>query len=141
MIDDMVEFIKAQLDEDEAGAHSSGPARVAWLTYRKDSGEMLYTTVAAEVGHGDVWIADGRELAPPASAMVVYDPARVLADVAAKRAVIELYETARTALEASDGTILAGTAKLNLRAYGNALRALAAAYASRPGFKPEWRLS
>lgn len=72
----ITEFIEARLDEDEKTAHHSGPARVAWLTFRDEAGQMLYTVAASDHGEAD-WIADGKVLAAPASASVVYDPARV----------------------------------------------------------------
>jgi hypothetical protein len=69
----VIAFFEARLAEKEAPAHFSGPAKVAWLTYLDDQGQMLYTTVAA--GDDDQpWCADGHELPAPASASVVYDP-------------------------------------------------------------------
>lgn len=139
MSDGIVEFIEAQMNVDEMTAHHSGPARVAWLTLLDGSGRLRYTTVASSSNDDDPWFAHGRQVPAPASVRIVYDPAQVLADVAAKREVIELYKAAEAAVEASAGTVLGGAAKVNLRAYGNVVRALAAAYSSRPGFKPEWR--
>lgn len=93
---DIVAFLTARLDEDEATANYSGPARIAWLTYRDDFGQMLYTTVATG---GDPWVADGHELPEPASARIVYDPARGLRGVAAKRRVLERHQNLTTAIE------------------------------------------
>jgi Family of unknown function (DUF6221) len=94
---ELAAFLAARLDEKEAVASHSGPAHVAWLTYRDDEGRLLYTTVAAaddlgpEVPAGDEespWSADGHELPSPASARVVYDPARALREVAADRTLL-----------------------------------------------------
>jgi hypothetical protein len=83
-------FLAARLDEDEAIARQSGPALVAWLTFRSGKGEMLCTTVAAGgEGNWDPWVADGRELPEPASVRVVYDPARALREIQAKRAILD----------------------------------------------------
>ncbi|MGH8921887.1 MAG: hypothetical protein ACRD0H_26690, partial [Actinomycetes bacterium] len=60
MVDELVAFWRARLDEDEATAHYAGPARIAWLTYRDDQGQMRYTTVAAGEDHAP-WVADGHE--------------------------------------------------------------------------------
>jgi hypothetical protein len=49
---------------------------------------MGYTTVAHGHSADGPWIADGRELPEPASVLVVYDPLRVLRDVAAKRTIL-----------------------------------------------------
>jgi hypothetical protein len=146
--DEIVEFIKTQLDEDEAAVKTMGVERHGrwWASQRIDGsfdpeGTTVYFDVRRSDGLGYMHLGTPGMLSGPTAAHIArHDPAAVLADVAAKRAVIELYETAKTALEASAGTVLAGAAKLNLRAYGNAVRALAAAYANRPGFKPEWRL-
>src|ERR1035441_8446779 len=81
------EELAARLDEDEATASYAGPARVAWLTYCDDEGQMLYTTVAAG-GDPSPWCAAGKELADPASVRVIYDPARMRRYVEAGRAII-----------------------------------------------------
>ncbi len=89
MSDELSDFLAARLDEVEATAHGSGPAPIAWLTYRDPAGQMLYTTVAAGVGpDGDAWVADGKELPAPTTARVVYDPAAALREVAALRAIL-----------------------------------------------------
>jgi hypothetical protein len=149
MSDDIVEFIKTQLDIDDqlaraAGSTRSGAIASWWVDCRcpdKDAGIHADNCYECRVEGDNITIYDeGGHDEDQARHIARHDPAAVLAEVAAKRAVIELYETARTALEASAGTVLAGATKLNLRAYANALRALAAPYAERPGFKPEWRL-
>jgi hypothetical protein len=95
LTDDEIAFLRAKLDEDEATARYSGPALVAWLTYREDSGGMFYTTVAAGgQGDWDPWVADGHELPEPASARVVYDPARALREVDVWRKLLLEYHSA-----------------------------------------------
>jgi hypothetical protein len=121
-------FLADRLDEDEATASYAGPAVVAWLTYRDDGGQMLYTTVAATSGDSeDVWVADGKVLPEPASARVVYDPARVLRDVAAGRALVEAYR-------ASVRSVGEGLSR--------SLRQLvmwrAAVYDDHPDYRQEW---
>lgn len=137
---DIVEFLTARLDEDQAVARWSGRGRVAWLTYRAGPTQKLVSAIAVSVD-GGTWIANGEEVPDPDSVRVVYDPARVLAEVKAKRELVGLYVAAKVALEASDGTILAGAAKLNLRAYGNALRALATAYDRHADYKQAWSVN
>lgn len=135
---EIVEFIEAQLAEDQA----VGEHLLEW-TQHPAPGRPADTILACTI---DPVIGPFNGRTPHTNTQTginvahVADPARILADVAAKRAVIELYNAAEVAVEASAGTILAGAAKVNLRAYGNVLHALAAAYSARPGFKPEWRL-
>lgn len=88
---DIAEFLAARYDEEADTANWSGPARIAWLAYRNDDGKMRYTTVAASHGDYDPWTADGHELAAPTSVRVVWDPARALAAVEAKRALLALH--------------------------------------------------
>jgi hypothetical protein len=116
----LVEFNKARLAEDERRAYESGEARIAWLTYRDDAGQMRYTTVAAQTGD-EAWVADGRELAPPSSALVFYDPARALREIEARRRIIAEYE------ENPDEPWPLFP-----------LLEMAAVYDDHPDYKPEW---
>lgn len=92
VLEEVAAFIEARLAEDEEKAELSGPAVVAWLTFSDDQGRMLYTTVAStNLYEGDIlhpWVADGHEVPAPASARVVYDPARVRRSAAATRLLV-----------------------------------------------------
>ena len=135
----LTEFLTARLDEDEATAHYAGPHIVAWLTFRGSAGEMLYTTVAAgDEGDERVWAADGNELPEPASVRVVYDPARALRDVAAKRAIFAEHERLRSIARSfapDDGPMSTG----RVQAMRTALSILAAVYSDHPDYDPEWK--
>jgi hypothetical protein len=87
----MSAFAEARLAEDEATVRYAGPARIAWLTYRDDEGQMLYTTVAAADGCGP-WVADGKELPEPASVLTMYDPARALRDIESARKLLAVIQ-------------------------------------------------
>ena len=101
-MDVWVAFLTARLDEDEATAQYAGPALIAWFTFYGSDGRLLYTTVAATSGEvQDVWVADGKVLPKPASMRVVYDPARALREVKAKRDRLALYLDAKEALAAA----------------------------------------
>lgn len=140
----LAEFFAARLDDDEQAALRWPEDEHTWqqvghrhLTYDNGAGENV---AAIDVTNAPcLWwerIYVKRDINNLAEHLVRHDPATVLADIAAKRAIIELYNTAKAAAEASTDTVLAGAAKLNLRAYEKALRALAAVYAKHPDYGP-----
>lgn len=154
MSDDLVAFLRARLDEDEATVSYAGPARVAWLTLHDGEGRMLYTTVAASDGDGDPWVADGKEVAEPALARVVYDPARALREVEAKRAVLERhcidvakvsappydpYTGERRPDEYNVDCVVCGWVSHNPGQACYTLHALAAVYSGHPDYRDEWK--
>lgn len=164
MTDDIVKFIEAQLAEDEAGAldaaafYDNDPEDVTW---RVDEG-------VNENGFKRAWLVPHLGVInDPASAhhMVRHSPARVLADVKAKRVILaevlswqHAYIDGDTWLSCAqavsvfgeDGTPGSGCADEGRaggpcdcgldRRRATMLNALAAGYAGRPGFKDEWRL-
>jgi hypothetical protein len=133
--DELITFAVARLGEAEAVAHNSGPARVAWLTYRNDAGRMLYTTVAAGDDYGTSWVADGHELPEPASAEVVYDPARVLREVAAKRAIVAHC----LPLVSEPDQWPNGLVSLRAALARQVMTSLASAWDDHPGYREEWK--
>lgn len=79
----LVEFLRARLDEDEAAAMLAGATpEERWRRHEY--------AVREDVPNGGlgVWIAQGCEDEETAAHIARHDPARVLADVAAKREVI-----------------------------------------------------
>lgn len=143
-IDDIAAFMEERLNEREETAHWSGPARVAWLTFRDDEGRMLYTTVAAD-GGSEVpdapWCADGHELPEPASARVVFDPELVLAGVEAQRSVLHEWAALSGVLEgaAMRGAPLDKVMAFQVRVLEGVIRKLCAEWAAHPGYKAEWK--
>lgn len=57
-----------------------------------------------------------------------HDPASVLRRCAADRKIVEHWQATKTALDAAEGTILAGAGRVRLGAYDNVLLALAEGY-------------
>lgn len=130
---DLVKWLERQLDEDER------IARATMLT-STDKGEW---TVTADPRSGDDkptgvlgtcihigMIGGNGDLDDPAQAIHIaeHDPARVLREVEAKRAL--LHDCVHT-LEVEDyGYTLAD----------KTIRRLASVYSDRPGFKDEWRI-
>jgi hypothetical protein len=130
-VSDAIEtFVRACLDEDERMVldhwDSDGRARIATMWTGSEPG---YTTVASDQGDG-VWVADGREVTDARHVQVLFDPARVLAEVAAQRKLLDLiHEWARNCpAPAGNEAAIAHWMRL----------ALAQPYAGRPGWREEW---
>jgi hypothetical protein len=114
-VDDLVEWLRAQLDEDEriARAAKSGP----W----HEDGGVVYAT------HPTDEVVDYSE---SAEHIAEHDPARVLREIDAKRRLLSwLGSKNQWALDSG------------LWGWDDegALRLLALPYADRPGFREEWR--
>jgi hypothetical protein len=146
-VDELVAFVRACLDEDERVIRdrwdSDGRARVATMW---TGGEPGYTTVASDHGDG-VWIADGREVTDARRVQVLFDPARVLAEVAAKRAIVDLHHRVDDDYpngwpeNPSCAGCHAGYDEEPWTEHINdcpELRILAGIYAGRPGWREEW---
>lgn len=104
---DLVTWLLAQLDEDEQRAHAAAEPFV----------------------HGDRTGMDG--LHPQILSYVrQWVPARVLAEVDAKRRIIELYSGTAQYPDFSGGYDSAAE---------DAIKLLAVPYADRPGYRDEWR--
>ena len=108
-MDELVQFLRARLDEDEARARRAidGP-RTAFVSADEDIEPLLFDE-------------DG----------VFVLPARALREVEAKRELVRLAERAHDYHE----TFTSGFAS----ALEGTLRLFALAYADRPGYREEWR--
>jgi hypothetical protein len=113
--DDLATWYRAQLDEDERVARE---AEGGWITLGPDPER------ANSVGrHAARW-----------------DPARVLAEVDAKRRIIRLYVNAKAAYDAGSISLRNRTQDEAAEdVLGVALRALALPYVDRPGYREEWK--
>jgi hypothetical protein len=109
----LTEFLTARLDEDEAWARIHGPV-IPWGVGSGPFKAHINTYAGNRV-------AEARNN-NYARHIARHDPARVLAEVAAKRAIVNMDEDDRY----SD-------------AYVVAIRALAAAYADHPDYDEAWR--
>jgi len=69
----------------------------------------------------------------------LFDPARVLAECAAKRAVIEQRQTYAKAVAESEGIAFVG-ARCGQEVIGDVLKLLAAVYKHHPDYQQEWAL-
>lgn len=121
----LTDFLLARIAEDEAVARnwdSDAECRVASMWVREHS----YTTVAS-AHPGQPWFADGREVDDPQHVVVLFDPARVLAECAAKRVIVGLWQEADKMYGGDVGAYM-----------DNTLRALASVYADHDDFDPAW---
>lgn len=157
---DLVEFLRDRLAEDEQAARAATHPREADIAAYRASlpldMEPLNEETAAnwwggtnEDGRGNywcgVWAGDG--LVPilrmddeydrgTAEHIARWDPARVLAEVEAKRAILE--HVSRTVAFAGEPP---GIDLEDVPAIEHVLRLLAQAYAGHPDFDPTWRAS
>jgi hypothetical protein len=95
-VSDLVEFLKARLDDDEAMAREAaehapeGSARWHAAYSRDDLDPAFWTVATAPLSYTPV---AGPDLPPGLAQHIArWDPARVLAEVAAKRRIPEFYE-------------------------------------------------
>lgn len=151
---DLVTWLREQLDEDEEAAKR---VRQPYRLYACDHGHVEEPVLNDETGEYQQW-ADGEDRLPNHhnTWSLVYDPARVLAEVAAKRAILELHDGEHDCRELKTGVYphdwpsaapwgSAGEAwrhasSEHFEGPCPTLRLLAQPYADRPGFREEWRM-
>lgn len=143
---DISAFLSAQFDTDEAAARAAQDADPApWSVSISPSSTRERST---EHGSGLVIAADGVSLwdcegasglcmtAPTANHVARWDPTRVLAEVAAKRRILERHAQCGAGAGLCDHAHRRPVSIESGRC--GTLRDLAAPYAGRPGFKPAW---
>lgn len=130
----IMEFLQARLDDDERVALTAIGEQPAYAVWAYEGDEVF----AADVDRaGDTWnvTCDSEGLLPAVEKkdgphIARHDPARVLRDVAAKRAVIE----ALMEIPAEHGK------DAGFRAIGKSIPAMAAVYSDHPDYQKEWAL-
>lgn len=133
------EFLAARLDEDEQAARQASPGPWQWEGDFAERGDDEVTLVAsndenvlwAHGVHTDGYI---RVREQDAEHIARHDPARVLREVEAKRALVDLWDD-EPAWEMSGYEEHAGFSA----GLGRALRLLAVVYADHPDYDPSWR--
>ncbi|RKN61878.1 hypothetical protein D7231_31900 [Streptomyces klenkii] len=156
-MDDLIAFVRARLDEDEAAAQAACEhASASWHVGGLNDPEAADTVLmwppnprAAEFERrkglpvtSDRW--DGIQMADiPGLALHIarHDPERVLREIWAKRRVLRDYEDVQRALKvAGPGTpphdLVSGAANI----LSQMLHLLALPYADHPDYREEWRL-
>lgn len=145
MADDLVMWLRRQLDEDERGAipksivHSGGaPAPVLPNCIGSGTGDCIDRwTMPANVPP-DEWPAREREHALTHATRA---QRKILAEVAAKRAILELHDPGDTTGTRNwcAGCTEPGKPGLMARMPCQHTRLLALPFADRPGYRDEWR--
>lgn len=136
MTNALMEFLTRCLDEDEQVARSAIRAKAPDDEWALGQWEVL-TDGSRYVEGQDITIYDeGGHSAEQARHIARHDPRSVLADIAAKRAVLELYRPVAEYDNAEESYEHATGRAVGL---GEAVRALALAYAHRDGYREEWR--
>lgn len=138
----LVAWLAARLDEDEAAARATltdfgrGSTDAAW---RADGYAVVSGASWAIVSEGNHENCEGGASSPVIAQHIArHDPARVLADVAAKRRIVELHSAPYT-WDVRDVTYRYTDRCACREVYPcPTLRALAAPYSSIEGFREEW---
>jgi hypothetical protein len=136
---DLVQFLHDRLDEDESIAREAAHYEAGhWTT--KDGYPVSVADElpeAADTFERVVVFDEGSPSEEQAAHIARHDPARVLAEVAAKKRILDLYDAAHSdavrdaiGIDSQDGTISAITA---------ALQYLATVYADHPDYNEAWR--
>lgn len=141
-MNDLVSWLRAQLDDDEQLARSAtcqvGHVVVdTWVQSPELSGDEP-GRINDQLGHTVVHYEDAAPDAHQAAHIVNWDPARVLAEIDAKRRIIERYEDALSRQTDPDHSQIA--ADVQVCEYEDwILPALLMPYADRDGYRDEWR--
>lgn len=127
---DLVEFLRARLDEDEDRAKR---AAFGWgPEWRHERDDVEDWSVVHASGKLDMI---GCEDGDVTEHIAHWDPARVLAEVAAKRAIVDAYVLRDQQGQMPGGEVI-GYHATGVR---TALRHLGAVYADHPDYREEWR--
>lgn len=133
-MDDLVQFLRDRLDEDETVARTAGGQEadgLRWLDHGSGSGVVsddAGMVVTYRTGAGD----------PHAADIALHDPARTLREVEAKRGLLKRYEEPETSAALSDSvnTFTAGVERTVLL---EVFRHLTLPYADHPDHREDWR--
>lgn len=143
---DLVEFLRARLDEDERTARASSP----WpWEENAECDEVLSARLPDDDGlvEDDLRVAEGHalsnnQLRANVRHIARHDPARVLAEVAAKRAILDLAAAAETHLQDYRKHVAEYSVVRQAETPRNALlmavQRLAQVYAQHADYREEW---
>lgn len=128
---DAVAFVRARLDEREEAARAAGGQPWVWLE-RGPAGELVAPTGGAMAVRIDAVTREHRKH------IALNDPAYALADIAAKRRIVdEIVDQIKGMEERIDEEWCAGD-PVNYDTSTGLLRLLAAPFAGHPDYDPAW---
>ncbi|MEV8124094.1 DUF6221 family protein [Streptomyces sp. NPDC085944] len=137
MNDEFLQWLREQLDDDERTARAVGSEQ--WHPRYVDSANDQPDTATVSLPDGsDVAVMERYSYAD-AEHIARHDPARVLAEVEAKRGVLRQYIDLREQVRNPVSAENRSRARALQGEIGDILRLLALPYADRPGYRDEWR--
>jgi hypothetical protein len=134
-VDDLVAWLRAQLDDDERVAREAGVSASGSRWHVADRGAVIVRDDDGMV----VVFDEGSPSREEAEHIARWDPARVLAEVDAKRRILDEIVPL---IDEMDGRIESEWG-LRMEPIGESdalVKLLALPYADQPGYRPEWRL-
>ncbi|HEX3852631.1 MAG TPA: DUF6221 family protein [Polyangiaceae bacterium] len=123
-VDDLIAFVTARLDEDEHTALAASPG--PWHLNEEGDTVLAVDDIAA----AEAFALSGPQQRATAAHIARHDPAHVLREVAAKRAIVAYFDLCVRA--ESNGTAAAVLEAVMID--------LASTDAHHPDFKPQWRV-
>lgn len=132
---ELIDFLRARLDEDEQTARAATPGPWSTMGQRvldpsPPSGRL---GVGMAVGHA----AASADYNETATHIACHDPARVLREVEAKRLILAEYENENRVMERGHRTAWTDGGQA---ARHTVLKAFALSYADHPDYNHDWRL-
>lgn len=150
-MDDLIEFLRAEIDEDEQVALAASPG--PW----RPNAEHDEVLAVDDITVADGFALSGNQLRATVDHIASWDPARVLAEVDAKRKLIERYQAARQRQADNSDKFVLLTKQRHLdqteftrvkthgwelsgqvAALATAVAVAAMPYADRPGYQEQW---
>lgn len=133
-MDDLVQWLRDRLDEDERIARAVGEER--WQPHYVDSvNDQPDTATVRVAGGADVAVME-RYSYQDAEHIATHDPARVLREIDAKRRLIADYTKETRTMGRGHRT---GWAEGGQAVRERLIKVWAAIYDERPGYREEWR--
>lgn len=161
MSEDLVTWLRACLDDDEQVAQAANAGKLCDYCGKPTGGQWRAATegdVILADAHGNDWVATGpwgTSLHADGEHIARHDPARVLAEVAAKRAVVDEYVALAEKIRQANasygawadgrpdpypGASTSSEDPGRLAGLEFAVLALAQPYRDRPGWRQEWEV-
>lgn len=137
MTAELINFLRDRLDETAGRANAATPG--PWSVNDKSYAESIDGPNGVTVVGGGRWGGEASVFESTEDALHIaeHNPAHVLADIKAKRAIVEKFERAQRYASTAWGQSNAALAEA--QTLKSVALLLASAYASHPDFREEWR--